>query len=217
METRPPVRSLLVDAIRLKNKAPSGEDGALWYDDRRNAQLVNTAGTDVASIATIRVTARGPNGQEPKAPLFQVHARSPEATEHHYGRTEIGSPVIAGAGGDWTVYNVGPGVWAISLRPTNFAYTTSSCTWRGQVEGSGVINVNLALRAGGTVRGQVLAEDTGQPIAGATVSGGGARTDRSASDRPDPGSSAGLEAVAILPAIRRIAASTPNDARDTAR
>ena len=51
-------------------------------------------GEGAPATATIKVTARGPNGEEPKEPLFQVHARSPEAAKHHYGLTEIGSPVV---------------------------------------------------------------------------------------------------------------------------
>jgi hypothetical protein len=101
---------------------------------------------------------------------------------------------VTGADGDWIIYNVGPGRWGISVDADGYAWTQETNRKRLEVEeaerlraavinevvrdpnwkrvmvnGDEKVTLAFTLLRGGNVSGRVIAADTGQPIAGATV------------------------------------------------
>jgi len=173
---------------------------------------------DVAAIG--EVTARGKtesagNGPEvvPGTATITVRARSAEGARPVGARCGIETwsqaqpppgttnaplwPTVTGADGDWVIYNVVPGRWAIMVNADGFAYTqeanakhlevheadqridastnnrTGNREWKpvGVRAGENVL-LSFTLLRGVTLTGRVIAADTGKPIKGATVGGG---------------------------------------------
>ena len=121
-----------------------------------------------SGTGTVKVRARFADGSRP------LPARCFIYPEGRITR-QIFEPVTVGADGDWTIYNMPPGEWHVSV--TGPGFPGVSPRWRGggtgedltvQVSAGETEEVSVTLTRGGTVTGEVVGPD-GDPAAGLEV------------------------------------------------
>lgn len=122
--------------------------------------------------AKITVKARFADGTKPLGAECRLQtyyqAQPPPRTPDSQG--ELVPPTVVGADGDWVIYNVPAGPWAVQVRGDDFVWTRKN-TLRGHVEVAVAEEklLSFTLLRGGTVSGRVVSGDDGKPIRGVTV------------------------------------------------
>jgi hypothetical protein len=122
----------------------------------------------VPGTATIAVTARLASGARPMGAACTFE---PSADVGQWPLYPTVTPTVVGGDGDWEVYNVAPGRWALRVSGGGASYTADNVREPIEVRSRGGENLSfrLTLQPGGTVTGRVVRADTGRPVAGAVV------------------------------------------------
>lgn len=126
----------------------------------------------IPGTAKIIVTARFADGAKPLGAecRLQTYYQAQPRPGMRDSQGELVPPTVIGADGDWVIYNVPAGRWAVEVRGDDFAFTNEANLRQPvEVRAGEEKLLTFTLLRGGTVSGRVLDIDSGKAIPGVIV------------------------------------------------
>ena len=152
-------------------------DGNQLFDD---GPFFRAAHSPIPSVPIKKITTTPTNGpttvtlhartRDGKLPVDESYIHLFRTDANHSPDLTLGTLSFAGKHGDWTVTNVAPGGYEVSLRNTNYVFEERYFQSLGVKAGTNY-TIEFELWDGATFKGRVLDDATGKPIAGAFVRG----------------------------------------------
>ena len=152
-------------------------DGNQLFDD---GPFFRAAHSPIPSVPIQKITPTPTNGpttvtlhartRDGKLPVDESYIHLFRTDANHSPDLALGTLSFAGKHGDWTVTNVAPGGYEVSLRNTNYVFEERYFQSIGVYAGTNY-DIDFVLWDGATFKGRVLDDATGKPIARASVRG----------------------------------------------